>query len=399
MTVLGVIGYIFRRLPCAAALLALAGFIWVALHPDSTADPERLPDFDYLPTARRLAEEEKYDECIQLCEDVIALSLPRSAEAERLRDECRRRRESFLHRGTLAVRGFVTGDASTLEAAIGAVVSDMTLYGDVRDLSVQGWRKLSGREIDRLVIALSALGLATELADWADWLPAVLKAFGRAGVIGKRFGRVMTEAAKLALKGGAKGKAARAFFGDLGGLIRKCNLSRSKAILRQVDSARQVKILAAAAAHSPRQLHLGCRSAGVKRLSAALDGAASPARTLRIAARKGPDGLRVLEVLKKSKTVKRIKWGARLGKVFYSRHADKLARHLCEVFPEGRWIMLALAALSAVWGVGMLIPKFLWRRIFRRRVSGRASAVSDARTKSETPEAQAGADPAATGRD
>ena len=100
---IGTIGYLCRRLPCALALLALSAFLWVTLHPDFAVEPERLPDFDYLPLARRLAEEEKYDECIQLCEDVAALRLPNAAEAKRLRAECLGRRDSLLHRGQNAV--------------------------------------------------------------------------------------------------------------------------------------------------------------------------------------------------------------------------------------------------------------------------------------------------------
>ena len=397
MILSGTIGYLSRRLPCALALLALSAFLWVTLHPHSAAEPEQLPDFDYLPLARRLADEEKYDECIQLCDDAIALRLPHTSEMGRLRAEVSRKRDSLLHRGKNAVRGFVTGDASTLEAALGAVVSDMTLYGDLRDLGVQGWRCVHGQETDQVVVALSALGLATELADWADWLPAVLKAFKRAGVFGKRFNSVLTHAAKLALKRGARGKAARGFFGDLGVLIRKGNLRRSKAILAQLDSARQVKILAAAA-DSPKLLHLGCRSVGAKRLVNALDGAANTRRTLRIAARKGPAGLRALAALKSSKTVRKLRWTARLGKVFYSRHADKLARHLLAEFPEARWIMLALMALSGAGGVALLIPGGVYGSMARRLFSGRASGASAARTTSGTPGARAASDPSADDR-
>lgn len=398
MTILRVIDYAFRRLPCALALLALAGFILVTFRPELAEAPERLPDFDYLPAAQRLADEEKYDECIQLCEDVIALKLPHAAEAEKLRDRCRAQRDSLWYKSKNAIYGFITGDASTLEAAIGAVASDMTLYGDIRDLGVQGWHYLNGEETDGVIIALSTIGLATELIDWADWLPAVLKTFKRAGVFSKRFAKVLGKAASQVSKGGRRGKAARELFANLGKLIRKCNMSRSKAILRQVDNARQVQRLAVIAERSPRQLHLACHSVGVKRLLSTIDNTAAPARALRIAAKKGPAGLRVFKVLKKSGSVRMLKWGAHLAKVFRSRHADKLAQHLYRHFPEARWIMLTLAALFFLWGILLLIPKCLWRK-FRRCVSAPASGASDARTTSETPEARSAADPSADERD
>ena len=192
----GLTAGLFFRLPFGLALLALAGALFVAILPETAATPEELPDCDYLPAARKLAASGDYEGCIQLCADIVEQDLPHADLAIRLLADCERKRGSLWRQSRLALGGFISGDASTPEAAAGAVLSDLTLYGDVRDIGVQGYRWVSGGEPDPFIAAFSAVGLATELADWIDWMPAVLKAFKRAGVFTQRFSGLLLRSAR-----------------------------------------------------------------------------------------------------------------------------------------------------------------------------------------------------------
>ena len=383
-------GYLLRRLPLGLALLAAAGLIFTAASPEPETGPEDLPDHDYLPLAEKLAREEDYAGCIQLCEDIINSGLPNAERAVRLLADCEERRSAFWRQGRLAVHGFLTGDAASPEAAAGAVVSDLVVYGDVRDLSVQGARWVRGKPIDPFITAFSAVGLATELADWADWMPAVLKAFKRSGVISTRFSVVLTRAARGLFGSGAARKASLKLFSELSRLFRRVNPVRAGAILRGVDSSAQLRILSRAAEYSPAQLHLACRSVGGRRLAEALDRFPSP-RTLRIAARKGPAGLKMLRPSGHSKALKQLRRGARLSKVFYSRHASALLRQLALRFPKAGSAALVLAGILALCGLAVLIP--------RRRVSFRSSDASSAPTNSGIPAVPAEEDLPESGKD
>ena len=56
--------------------------------------------------------------------------------------------------------GFVTGEGDTLAGLGGAITSDLTVYGDIRDIVVEGGKMIAGEEYSELILGLSAVGLA-----------------------------------------------------------------------------------------------------------------------------------------------------------------------------------------------------------------------------------------------
>jgi hypothetical protein len=61
-------------------------------------------------------------------------------------------------------RGFVTGEAQSAPALAGAATGDLLIFGDARDAAREGIKALRGEEVDRLLLALSAGGLAVTAA-------------------------------------------------------------------------------------------------------------------------------------------------------------------------------------------------------------------------------------------
>ena len=346
-----------------------------------------------------MAAEQDYSGCIQLCDDIIAQGFEYSGEAALLRDDCMRRRASLTHQGKMLLKGFLSGDVSSAESAAGAVVSDLTLYGDLRDLGIQGLHWISNEPTDGFIVAMSAVGVATELADWVDWIPSVLKNFKRAGVLTRRFTQLLARSARGLAGTPAARRAAIRVFSDVGSLLRRVNPHRGKAILRGVDTARELRRLTRAAAKSPARLHLACRSVGAKKLAAALGGRDAE-RVLRVAARKGAPGvqaLRTLRAVRKSRVARHFKWAARFGKVFYSRHAAELARRLIERAPQIRLAAALTALVFALAGAYLAIPP-VWKLRRGGRTNDPSSGGADVPTSSETPERPTAADSSASGR-
>ena len=56
--------------------------------------------------------------------------------------------------------GAITGKICDKYSAYGAISTDYTVAGDLRDLVVQGWNYLTNEEVDGVVVTLSAYGLA-----------------------------------------------------------------------------------------------------------------------------------------------------------------------------------------------------------------------------------------------
>jgi len=59
--------------------------------------------------------------------------------------------------------GAFTGKVYDTYSGIGAVSSDLTLYGDIRDLGIQFWKYLNDEKTDSIVAALSGAGIVLSI--------------------------------------------------------------------------------------------------------------------------------------------------------------------------------------------------------------------------------------------
>lgn len=62
--------------------------------------------------------------------------------------------------------GLVTGEAEDVASLSGTVAGDLFVFGDIRDVVVQGKRLAMGEEPDRLILGLAAAGLAVTAATY-----------------------------------------------------------------------------------------------------------------------------------------------------------------------------------------------------------------------------------------
>jgi hypothetical protein len=56
--------------------------------------------------------------------------------------------------------GFLRGSADSIAGLAGAVTSDLTVYGDVRDIVLEGGKMVAGEEYSEFILSLSVVGLA-----------------------------------------------------------------------------------------------------------------------------------------------------------------------------------------------------------------------------------------------
>ena len=101
---------------------------------------ENLPDYDYVSEIKSLIKGKRYGEAIVLCEDVQKLELPCAPEIAALKTQAEKESKSVWNRIYKSGRAFITGNPDgSIEEIGGSVVSDMVMYGDIRDLVKQGW--------------------------------------------------------------------------------------------------------------------------------------------------------------------------------------------------------------------------------------------------------------------
>ncbi|MFT6510159.1 MAG: hypothetical protein ACJAVO_001109 [Parvibaculaceae bacterium] len=128
--------------------------------------------------------------------------------------------------------GFIYGEGSDTAGFVGAISSDLTVIGDVRDIGREGTKLVQGEEYSSFVLGLSVVGLAATTATVATGggaLPArvgvsLMKVAKKAGTLTKKFSKTMGRLVKEAVN-----------FPALRRTLTKIDLSDISATRRAVD--------------------------------------------------------------------------------------------------------------------------------------------------------------------
>jgi len=102
--------------------------------------------------------------------------------------------------GSQLAGGFFSGEATSLAGLTGAVVSDLTVVGDVRDISREAPKMAAGEPYSELILGLSVVGVGvtgTTIATGGGGLPGrvgvtLLKVAAKTGSLTAEFSRVLT---------------------------------------------------------------------------------------------------------------------------------------------------------------------------------------------------------------
>lgn len=84
-------------------------------------------------------------------------------------------------------KGFVTGESNNTMGMIGSISSDITVVGDLRDLSIEGIKFSKGEDNDQIVLGLSLLGIALSAAPYLSVGASILKIAKKTGKLSKSF--------------------------------------------------------------------------------------------------------------------------------------------------------------------------------------------------------------------
>jgi hypothetical protein len=319
-----------------------------------------LPDYDAATEARALAAQGRYAEALALAESAAALASPQSgAQLAALAAEIDDQRASFARRASdfatgAALGGPREGRDASIEALAGAVITDFFLVGDLRDLTIQSVRFARGEETDEVIVALSAVGVATTLAPAVDAGASLLKILRRLGVLGEKFADELVTLFRAGRR--AELESAMAQTADLATRLSPAGAAR---VLR---SARGTDELAAAADFLARRgdgaalafhaapaasLRLAGDAAALRRAGRLADADALESAVL-TAARKGPRGMDALSrpAVLRALTAPRPILGALKG-IWKGTLPDLVARTLARL--DAAWN--CLLPLVAAWTV------------------------------------------------
>lgn len=276
----------------AAGLLILCLQDWPAQQ--AREQLAALPDHDFLAEAAQLRGQGRFDEALLTVEAGMAYA-DEPAQLGRLREEQQRIRKAgtdWRYRLEELGSGALTGQGDTLEALGGAVAADLFVFGDVRDLVIQGSRALRGEDTDDVLVALSTAGLLLTAAPSLDLGAALLKFARRAGAMTARMASAIVRLGRRALRRG-DATDLRRVLDDTARLGRTVGAKPSLRILRHLDDPADLAKASRFANDAAGGYVLWqAGDLGVRWLRS---GSKASARLLRRAGRKGPAGLDLLK--------------------------------------------------------------------------------------------------------
>lgn len=186
------------RVALAAAVLTLCLRDWAAMRAREAM--AALPSVNYGLQAEALLAEQRYSEALLVVQSGLN-SVENPADYQRLvqlRSRIETERSSWGRRLREAAQGAVTGRGETMEALAGAVVADLFVFGDLRDLTIEGAHAVTGEPVDEVLVALSGAGLLLTAVPAADLGTAVLKFARRLGALGEDLAQAILRMARQA---------------------------------------------------------------------------------------------------------------------------------------------------------------------------------------------------------
>lgn len=115
---------------------------------------------DPLPKVQTLMAEEKYSDAYEYLDYFMQFDyMKENVEAQKMHEALRLKRNSFTYKKDKIVEGILTGTSDELSGQVSAIGSDFFLFGDIRDLLIQGKNYLNKEEVDGVLVGLSSVGL------------------------------------------------------------------------------------------------------------------------------------------------------------------------------------------------------------------------------------------------
>jgi len=327
----------------------LLGKVWLA-----AAGPfvEALEPYPYCAEAEHALAEDRVADALELAEagDCAAV-----LAAARVRWDALSAQLERCWEGVWSGRG---ADA----AGVGcAVASDLLVFGDVRDLTIQAFHWGQGEATDPVLVALSAAGIALTFVPQVGAGNALLKGARRAGSLSAGLARSVS-----ALVRQRAWPALAGLFTDVGRIGTKLGPARATRALAYADDAAEMATLARFVETAPHPL-VGLRLGG-KRVASIADDAAYRAGLAR-----GPAGLQLVAERGGAALLARqplLIWAAKS----VVKHPEALAAFMAAL---ATWV-LRWATWPVVLGASLTLVTLglvLWpRRPRRRRSSGRRYA-------------------------
>jgi hypothetical protein len=218
----------------ATAAIALVWICWQDRPAIQARDDfEALPAFDYAYEAGELFKQNRFTEALLLVDAGLAKD-PGNNRLLVMKQGLELERKSWMRQLALGGRGAISGRGSETAELTGAVIADLFVFGDIRDLVIETGTWLKGGDADEMIVALSAGGIVLTVAPEVDLGAAVLKTARKMGALSDAMAKTVADAARKAYRT-RKIDPIKAITDDVGTLAGRASAPGAVKILKHVD--------------------------------------------------------------------------------------------------------------------------------------------------------------------
>lgn len=318
-----------------------------------------LPDIDFVEEVKSHREHKRFGEGMLVVEAGRKhLTGDKRAALENEAKQLVADRDSWTRRLREFGVGAIVGEGESMEALVGAVTADFFVVGDVRDLVIQGSKMALDGDADKLIMALSAIGVFTTVVPELDPAIALFKFAKKSGSMTTRFSAKLLGMASTARA--TKSAEALADVGkDAVKLAEKASPGGAVRLLKHVEDTRDLKRLTQFVEHHPDGAFALIKT-GDEGAKLVKTGAVEAEQLVLAAARKGDRGRAWLRLV--GPGVIRPHPGLGLLKAWRAGRLEQLAeRFVAEVLdPYYNYIMAGLASWLAIESVVLLSRVRRW---------------------------------------
>jgi hypothetical protein len=238
--IVGILGSVLR-------IAAAVAVVWVCAQDlpaiQARARFDELPqNFDYWKEADTLLNQERFSEAMMVVDEgLVAAPESHQGPLQQLKKTIQEEQGRWMFRFQQFGRGALLGTGQSMEALGGAVVADLFVFGDVRDLVIQAGRRLKGEETDPVIVGLSAGGILLSVNPAADLGGALLKFARRMGSMSADFARALGDALKRAVST-RNADEVTAIADDLATISKQSRPAVALAILKHVDDPAELRV-------------------------------------------------------------------------------------------------------------------------------------------------------------
>ncbi|SFV66854.1 bll5589; hypothetical protein [hydrothermal vent metagenome] len=333
-------------------LLLLITLSLLLLQERKVFDIRTLSHIDPIPHTQQLIKEEKYREADEYLSYFIDYPyVNKNPKSKELLQQIRKKRESYDYQQEKLIEGIIEGKSDEDIGKASAIASDFLFIGDIRDLSIEGSHYYNNGEVDKVIVALSSLGLIASISTIytlgasspAKTSISVLKYAKRANKMPSWLRKKLIAEAKIA-KDSYSLSRIKTLFRPINRVYEKVGLTQTLNLLKDTKNFKDLNRIMKFSSRFGKKSQILLQVTNKQALKYSKLLPKAKTKNILYASTYGENGLKGMSKMGEAKFMRRMNFNSNLAKTTYKGNFNSLFNYLLKNVPT--WLLFSIAFLG-----------------------------------------------------